>query len=362
MGAHSVTLIPGDGIGPEVTAAAVAVVAATGVDIEWDVHDVGLPAMESAARQPLPDAVLASIRERRFALKGPVSTPRRSAGFRSVNVELRRSLGLFAQARRCRSWPGAPAPCGPMDVVVIRETTEDLYAGVEAARGSPLAKEIIGALSAAGQSVKPDAGLSIKWVTPEASRRAVEFAFRHARAHDRRRVTVAHKATVMRETDALFLGAAAAVAEEHGDIGFDDCLVDDLCARLVRDPGAFDVLVMLNQYGDLVSDLCAALAGGVGLVPGVNVGERIMLFEPGHGSAPSHAGRNEANPTATILSAALLLRALGEEAAADAVEQAVGRVLARGRSVTYDLVAPGRGVSPASTSAMAEAVARELSP
>jgi isocitrate dehydrogenase (NAD+) len=357
---HAVTLLPGDGIGPEVVAAAQRVVEATGVAIDWEVHLVGEPALEAGATSPLPDAVVESIRRTGIALKGPVSTPRGRHGFRSVNLELRRRLGLYAQARRCRSWSSGASPGQLLDVVVIREATEDLYAGVEAAPRSAEAGAILSALAAAGQDVPPDAGLSIKWATAAATRRAVAYAFRYAAEHGRRSVVVAHKATVMRQTDGLFLEAAREVAAADPDIAFDDVLVDNLCASLVRRPEDYDVLVMPNMYGDIVSDLAAALAGGVGLVAGINVGDDVRLFEPGHGTAPAHAGRNRANPTATILSAALMLEALDEHAAAAAVERAVGEVIAAGEVVTYDLRAGRDDPLAASTDAMADAVASLL--
>lgn len=357
---HTVTLVPGDGIGPEVIRAACRVVEAAGVEVEWETHHVGIPALEAGASQPLPEEVVASIRRHGVALKGPVTTVAGRQGFRSVNVELRRRLGLYGQIRRCRTWPGVPGDRRPFDVAVIRETTEDLYAGVEAAPGSELAEGIIGLLEQDGQAIGRGAGLSIKWSTEAGTRRAVELAFRHAVEGHRRTLAVVHKATVMRQTDAIFLEVAQAVGARHPEVAVEDVLVDNLCAALVREPDRFEVLVMANMYGDIVSDLAAALAGGVGLVPGVNVGDDALLFEPGHGSAPRHAGLGRANPTASILSAAMLLRALGEEAAAAAIERAVGTVIAEGRVVTYDLKASRDDPTAASTDAMADAVAEAL--
>jgi isocitrate dehydrogenase (NAD+) len=351
-----VTLVPGDGVGPAVVGAACDVIAASGVTIDWDRQDVGPPAVD-AGREPLPAAAVASVRANGVALKGPVSTPIGKVGFRSVNVELRRALGLYAQARPCRSRPGVPTPFGAVDIVVIRETTEDLYAGVEFPAGSAGAAEVIDTARHYERGVVPDsAGLSIKFVTEAASERILRFAVDYAREHGRRKITVVHKATVMRATDGIFLEVARAAAKEAVDLEFEEEQVDNVCGQLVRRPGSFDVLVMGIQYGDIVSDIAAGLVGGVGVVPGVNVGDRGVMFEPAHGTMPRRAGEGVADPVASILCGAMLLEHLGEHAAAASVERAVDAVIADGRAVTYDLRAAGDARAPAGTQAMTAAV------
>ena len=358
--AHAVTLIPGDGIGPEVVRAARRVLEATGVAFVWDVQDIGAAAWQRTG-EPLPRRALDSIRERGVALKGPVATPA-GHGFRSVNIALRDALGLYAGVRPCRTWPGAPAPLGEVGVVVIRMTRGDLYAGLEFPAGSDGAARLRALLpEASAGEVPEDAGISLKPVSAAEARRVARFALRWAGAHARRRVTVVHKATVMRATDGLFLAAAREVAAERGAGGvpLDDRLVDSVCHDLVAGRAGFDVLLCTMLYGDLLSDLCAGLTGGLGLAPGVNVGDDCAVFEAVHGTAERHAGRDRANPIALILSGAMLLRHLGESDAADRVEAAVGAVIARGAVLTYDL-ARGRGRAPAGTAAVADAVIAEL--
>jgi isocitrate dehydrogenase (NAD+) len=355
-----VTLFPGDGVGPEVVDAACEVIAAAGVDVTWDVHEVGPPAIERGD-DPLPERALASVRATRVALKGPVSTPIGKTGFRSVNVGLRRALGLYAQARPCRSRPGVPTPFTDVDLVVIRETTEDLYAGVEFPAGTAGAAEVVAAAARHGRGALPaDAGLSIKFVTEAASRRIVRFAIDYARRHGRHKITVVHKATVMRATDGIFLEVARELAAEACDLEFEEQQVDNACGQLVRRPGSFDVLVMGIHYGDVVSDLAAGLVGGVGVVPGVNVGPDAVMFEPAHGTVLRHAGHDRADPTAAILCGAMLLDHLGEHDAAARIERAVGRVVADGACVTYDLRAASDTRPPVGTRAMAAAVADAL--
>jgi isocitrate dehydrogenase (NAD+) len=356
----TVTLFPGDGVGPEVVAAAREVIAATGVGIAWDCHEVGPPAI-LAGGDPLPESALVSARANGVALKGPVSTPIGTSGFRSVNVGLRRALGLYAQARPCRSRAGVPSPFRDVDLVVIRETTEDLYAGVEFPAGSPGAAQVVAAarLHQRG-ALPPDAGLSIKFVTEAASQRIVRFAIDYARRHGRRKITAVHKATVMRATDGIFLEVARALAAQAPDLEFEEQQVDNLCGQLVRRPQSFDVLVMGIHYGDVVSDIAAGLVGGVGVVPGVNVGADGVMFEPAHGTVPRHAGRDAVDPVATILCGAMLLDHLGEHDAATRVQRAVDRVVADGRAVTYDLRAPGDARPVAGTRAMTEAVIAAL--
>ncbi|MGH9063268.1 MAG: isocitrate/isopropylmalate dehydrogenase family protein [Acidimicrobiales bacterium] len=355
---HQVTLVPGDGTGPELTRLACEVLSATGVEIAWDIQQVGTPAVEMSGT-PLPDGVLDAILATGAALKGPVTTPAGPGGFPSVNVALRRRLDLFAQVRPCRSWPGVASPCGRLDLVVIRDTTEGLYAGAELAPGAPETVAMLDLLNAQGGALDPRSAVSVKPVSEQACRRIARFAFDYARSHGYERVTAVHKASVMRRTDGLFLEVARDVAGEHPALVFDDCLVDAACAQLVRRPEGLQVLVTLNLYGDILSDLAAALAGGVGLAPGANVGPRVAVFEAAHGSAPKLAGRRRANPVGLILSGALLLRHLGEQEAAARVESAVASVLAQGRTLTYDLRrSPGAPV--ASSDEVAAAVIAHL--
>ncbi|HEY6317199.1 MAG TPA: isocitrate/isopropylmalate family dehydrogenase [Acidimicrobiia bacterium] len=357
---HRVTVIPGDGIGPDVIDAACRVFEATGVGVQWDRHEVGLAAIEKGG-DPLPETTLTSVRANRVALKGPVSTPTGRSGFRSVNVGLRRSLGLFAQVRPCRSRPGVVAPFLDVDVVVIRETTEDLYAGIEFESASEGAREVISAARRHGRGDIPAAaGLSIKFVTQEASRRLLEFAIEYARREGRMRVTVVHKANVMRCTDGILLDVAREIAPTAPDIEFDEQQIDNVCGQLVRRPEDFDILVMGVQYGDVVSDLAAGLVGGVGVVPGVNVGGQTAMFEPAHGTAPRLAGLGRADPTAAILCGALLLAHLGEPEAAQRVEQAVEAVVAEGRCVTYDLRSAPDPRPVVNTEAMTDAIVASL--
>ncbi len=333
---YRVTLIPGDGIGPEVTEAARRVVEATGVPIEWDVQEAGAGAMERYGT-PLPDPVLDSIRANKVALKGPITTPVGS-GFRSVNVAIRKALDLYANVRPARTIPGTPVCHEGLDLVVVRENTEGLYVGIE-------------------HEVIPDeAAESIRIITRRASERIVRFAFEYARANHRRKVTAVHKANILKATDGLFLRVARQVAQEYPEIEFEDRIVDAMCMLLVQRPRNYDVLVMPNLYGDIVSDLCSGLVGGLGVAPGANFGDELAVFEPVHGSAPKYAGQNKVNPTATILSAALMLRHLGEEDAARRIEDAVARVIALGRDVTYDLKPDPNDPTAVGTREMAGAI------
>jgi isocitrate dehydrogenase (NAD+) len=351
----AVTLIPGDGIGPSVIGAARRVVDATGIDVTWDVQQLGIAAVEQCG-EPLPQSAIDSIRSNGLALKGPVSTPIGREGFRSVNVALRRELDLFAQVRLCATHPGSHETATGIDLVVIRDTIEDLYAGVELEVEPVGAAEVVESLARHGRGPIPaDAGLSIKYLSRTACERIADFAFDYARRAGRRRVTAVHKASVMRCTDGLFLEAAIAAGARNPDIEFDDRLVDNLCGQLVHRGGGYDVLVMPNMYGDIVSDVAAGLIGGVGLAPGANYGPEVAVFEPAHGSAPRHAGANRANPTAAILSAAMLLEHVGEHDAAVRVGAAVDAAIAEG-AVTYDLKRPGDASAPLGTSELAERV------
>src|SRR5919112_5361618 len=315
--AHRVTLIPGDGIGPELAEATRRVLDASGVEFEWETVDAGEAVMAEHGT-PLPEHVLESIRRNKVALKGPITTPV-GEGFRSVNVTLRQVLGLYANLRPARSMQGVVSRYDDVDIVIVRENTEDLYAGIE-------------------HMVGRDAAESIKIITREASERIARFAFEYAVANGRRKVTAVHKANIMKLSDGLFLESCRTVAAAYdGTIEFEDRIVDNMCMQLVQKPDLYDVMVLPNLYGDIVSDLCAGLVGGLGVAPGANIGEKAAVFEPVHGSAPKYAGQNKANPTALILSGALMLRHLGETDAADAVERATRDVIAEGTTVTYDL-------------------------
>jgi isocitrate dehydrogenase (NAD+) len=314
---YTVTLIPGDGIGPELADAAVNVLEATGIGFAWDVQSAGEATIASEGT-PLPDRVVESIRRTAVALKGPITTPVGS-GFRSVNVGLRQALELYANVRPAHSMAGVETRYTDVDLIIVRENTEDLYAGIE-------------------HRVGPDAAESIKIITRAASQRIARYAFEYAVANGRRKVTAVHKANIMKLSDGLFLESCQQVAADYaGRIEFEDRIVDNMCMQLVQKPTLYDVLVLPNLYGDIVSDLCAGLVGGLGVAPGANIGEHAAVFEPVHGSAPKYAGQNKANPTALLLSGALMLRHLGESEAASLVEESVRGVIAEHRTVTYDL-------------------------
>lgn len=330
---HTITLIPGDGIGPEVTNAVLKILAASGVVIDWERHDAGAKAFAQTGK-PLPADLLESIRRNRVALKGPVTTPV-AEGFTSVNVGLRKSLDLYANLRPVANLPGVPARFSGVDLVIVRENTEDLYAGLE-------------------HEVVPGVVESLKIITERASTRIAQFAFVHARAEGRKKVTAIHKANIMKLGDGLFLESVRRVARAYPDIKYEEKIVDAACMHLVLDPAQFDILVMPNLYGDIVSDLCAGLVVGLGVVGAANLGLEAAVFEAVHGSAPDIAGKNVANPTALLLSALLMLRHIGEAAAADRIQSALSRVLADPRSRTQDLG------GAASTSQFADAVVREL--
>jgi isocitrate dehydrogenase (NAD+) len=343
-----------------VTDAARRVLEASGAKLEWDFQRIGVTMAERHGGNPLPTRALDSIRKNGVALKGPLTTPVES-GFRSANIELRRILGLYAQVRTCKSFPGVPSHFSGVDLVVIRETTEDLYAGIEFELGAERTLALIDWLAEAGfRSIHRASGISIKPLSEPAARRIFQFAFDYARRNSRRKVTAVHKATVMKQTDGLLLRIANEVAAKNPSIEFDDRLVDSLAAQLVQRPEAYDVLVMTNLYGDIVADLAAGLIGGVGLMPGANFGEDAVVFEPAHGSAPKYAGLNRVNPMAMILSGAMMLRHLGETAAAANVERAVAEVIADGDSVTYDLKASRDDPTAVGTSEVASAVIKKL--
>ena len=334
QGAYRVTLIPGDGIGPEVIEAATEVIAAAGVDITWDRQIAGAAAVETCGT-PIPDELIRSIRRNRVALKGPLTTRVGRTGFRSVNVALRKTFDLYANLRPIRNLPGIKSAFEGVNLVVVRENTEDLYSGIE-------------------HQIAPGVVESVKVITAKASRRIAQFAFEYAVQHRRRKVTAIHKANIMKLSDGLFLSCAQQIAKRYPKIEYQEMIVDNACMQLVLRPGQFDVLLLENLYGDIVSDLCAGLVGGLGVVPGANLGSRYAIFEAVHGTAPDIAGKNVANPTAAILSTVLLLRHLGENTAATRIQAAVEATVGRGRRLTRDL--GGRS----STTQLTEAIIAEV--
>jgi len=355
---YKITLIPGDGTGPEITEATRRVLEATGVKFEWDIGIIGQQGQDKFGT-PLPDYVLESIKKNKVALKGPVTTPI-GTGFRSVNVALRQSLDLYACLRPCKTYPGVPSSFENVDIVVVRENTEDLYIGIEFAKGTEESDRLIKLILESTQTkVKQDSGFSIKAISETASRRIVRFAFEYARANNRKKVSAVHKANILKFSDGLFLTAAREVAKEYPDIVFEDVVVDALCMRLARNPQQYDVIVLPNLYGDIVSDLCAGLVGGLGVAPGANVGDNIALFEPTHGSAPRYAGQNKVNPIAMMLSAMMMLRHLNEAKVSDRLEKAIADVIAEGKNVTYDLKLD-RNRPAATTSEVADAVIEKI--
>jgi isocitrate dehydrogenase (NAD+) len=358
--AHRVTLIPGDGIGPELTEATRRVLEASGVEWDWDVQQAGADVMDEHGGNPLPDHVLDSIRESGVALKGPITTPV-GGGFRSVNVTLRKALDLYGQVRPCKSYEGVRSRFDDVDLVLIRENTEDLYAGIEYEQGTDEAEELISWLEAHGAKLRHrDAGISIKPLSVSGTRRIVQFAFDYARRNSRSKVTAVHKANIMKFTDGLYLHVARQVAEENSDVEFDDRIVDNMCMQLVQRPEEYDVLVCPNLYGDIVSDLAAGMIGGLGMAPGGNFGEQAAIFEPTHGSAPKYAGQNKANPMAQMLSAVMMLRHLDEIDAAERVETAIADVIREGRSVTYDMKPTRDDPTAVGTSEVADAIIDKL--
>jgi isocitrate dehydrogenase (NAD+) len=358
--AHRVTLIPGDGTGPELTEATRRVLEATGVEFDWDLCEAGADVMDRYGGNPLPDEVLDAIRETGVALKGPITTPV-GGGFRSVNVALRKSLDLYAQVRPCKTYPGVRTRFDDVDLIVVRENTEDLYAGIEYEQGTEEVHELIEWIkSKGGKLAHEDAGISIKPISITGTRRIVQFAFDYARRNGRRKVTAVHKANIMKFTDGLYLHVAREVAEQNSDIEFDDRIVDNMCMQLVQRPEEYDVLVLPNLYGDVLSDLCAGMIGGLGLAPGANFGEGIAIFEPTHGSAPKYAGQNKVNPMAQLLSGMLILRHLDEQDAADNLEQAIADVIREGKSVTYDMKPRRDDPTAVGTSQVADAIIDKL--
>ena len=350
---YRVTLIPGDGVGPEVVDAARKCIEATKVKIEWERVDAGAEIMDKYGT-PLPDQVIDSIRKNRVALKGPVTTPV-GTGFRSVNVALRQKLDLYACLRPCKWYPGVRSRYEGVDLVVVRENTEDVYSGIEFEEGKSETSELINFIqNSRNVKISDDSGISIKPISRRASERIIRFAFDYARKNNRKKVTGIHKANIMIYSDGIFLEVFHEVTREYPDMQSEDKIVDNMCMQLVQKPGLYDVLVLPNLYGDIVSDLCAGLVGGLGLSPGANIGEGIAVFEATHGSAPKYKGMDKVNPTAMILSGVLMLRYLGEKEKANRLEKAVAQVIAKGETVTYDLG------GTATTSQMAKAIVKNL--
>jgi isocitrate dehydrogenase (NAD+) len=359
MGRHQVTLIPGDGIGPEVSEATRQVLEATGVSLSWDIQQAGMAALEKDG-DLLPESTLESIRKNKVGLKGPITTPV-GGGFRSVNVGLRQALELYANVRPGKTIPGVQAPFDHVDLVVVRENMEGMYSGIEFDTETADAAAVIDMINQHNtKKISADAAISIKVITPQAVKRIVRYAFEYARANRRKKVTIVHKANIMKFTDGLFLRLAQEIAAEYPDIEHNDRIIDNMCMQLMQKPQEYDVLVMANLYGDIVSDLVAGMIGGLGVAPGGNIGTHAAVFEPIHGSAPSHAGKNEANPTAMILSGAMMLRHLGEIDAAELVENAVADVIGTGDRVTYDLRKDRDASKAGSTTEMAEAIIERL--
>jgi isocitrate dehydrogenase (NAD+) len=358
--AHRVVLIPGDGTGPELTEATRRVLEATGAEFDWDVREAGADVMERYGGNPLPDDVLEAIRETGVALKGPITTPV-GGGFRSVNVALRKELDMYAQVRPCKSYPGVRSRFQDVDLIIIRENTEDLYAGIEYEQGSTEAQELLDWIKSKGGRLRhDDVGISIKPISVTGTRRIFEFAFDYARRNGRKKLTAVHKANIMKFSDGLWLRVAREVAAENDDVDFDDRIVDNMCMQLVQRPEEYDVLVLPNLYGDVLSDLCAGMIGGLGIAPGANYGESVAVFEPTHGSAPKYTGQNKVNPIAQLLSGMLMLRHLDETDAAARLERAIADVISEGESVTYDMKPTRDDPTAVGTSEVADAIIDKL--
>ncbi len=356
---YNITLIPGDGVGPEITEATRRVMEATGVAFQWEVAYAGADVLEKYGT-PLPESVLESIRKNKVALKGPITTPVGS-GFRSVNVALRKELELYTCLRPCKTYPGVISRYKDIDIIIVRENLEDLYAGIEFEKGTPEAAQLIKLITDTKRGkARADSGFSIKMISETNSRRIVRYAFEYARDQGRKKVTAVHKANILKFSDGLFLAVAREVAKGYADIEFEDRIVDNMSMQLVRNPQQFDVVVAPNLYGDILSDLCAGLVGGLGVAPGANIGDDIAVFEPTHGSAPKYTGQNKVNPMAMMLSGMLLLRYIGEKKAADRLEAAIAGVIADGKNVTYDMKADLTVGKPVGTSQVADAVIEKL--
>jgi len=356
---YTITLIPGDGVGPEISEAAKRVIESTGVPIKWDIQEAGLDVYEKEGT-PLPQRVIDSIKKNKVALKGPITTPV-GKGFRSVNVTLRQNLDLYCCLRPSKTFKGVRTRFQDVDLVIIRENTEDLYAGIEFKKDSEDTKKIIDLIhELTGKSIRGDSGISIKPISVYATERIVKFAFEYARKNNRKKVTAVHKANIMKYSDGLFLETARDVARSYPDIEFEDRIVDNMCMQLVQKPQLYDVIVLPNLYGDIVSDLAAGLIGGLGLAPGANLGEEYAVFEPVHGSAPKYKGLNKVNPLAMILSGVMMLKHLGELKASERLELAIASVIEEGKKVTYDMKPLPDDPTAATTSQMADAIIENL--
>jgi isocitrate dehydrogenase (NAD+) len=356
---HTITLIPGDGTGPEIAEAAKRVIEATGAPIQWEVQEAGLNVYEKEGT-PLPQRVIDSIKKNKVALKGPITTPV-GTGFRSVNVTLRQVLDLYCCLRPSKTFKGVRTRFQNIDLIIIRENTEDLYAGIEFEKGSEDAKKIIDLVhTLSGKSIRPDSGISIKPISVYGTERIVRFAFEYARRNKRAKVTAVHKANIMKYSDGLFLETARDVAKNYPDIEFEDRIVDNMCMQLVQKPELYDVLVLPNLYGDIISDLAAGLIGGLGIAPGANLGGEYAVFEPVHGSAPKYKGLNKVNPLAMILSGIMMLKHLGEFEPAQRLESAIAAVIEEGKWVTYDLKPAPDDPTAATTSRFADAIIEKL--
>jgi len=356
---HAVTLIPGDGTGPEIARATRRVLEATGVQFNWDLRLAGVEMLEKYGTV-LPENVIESIKHTKVALKGPITTPV-GKGQRSANVALRKKLDLYANLRPAKTYQGLRSRYENIDLVIVRENTEDLYAGIEFQRGTSQYQEMIELIArTTGHQLDPDSAISIKYISTMATRRIVKFAFEYARANNRRKVTAVHKANIMRLSDGLFLSNAHEVAKEYPDIQFEDRIVDNMCMQLVQKPELYDVLVLPNLYGDIISDLSAGLIGGLGVAPGANIGSQYAIFEPVHGSAPKYAGQNKVNPMAMMFSGVMMLCHLGERDAAQRLEKALIQVIAQGKYVTYDLKPRPDDPTAVGTSQVADAIIERL--
>ncbi|MDP8260147.1 MAG: isocitrate/isopropylmalate dehydrogenase family protein [Candidatus Gygaella obscura] len=358
--AYKVTFIPGDGMGPEVALAAKRCIDATGVKIDWEQRPAGESAIEKY-KTPLPQETIESIKRNKVAIKGPIITPV-GKGFRSVNVKMRHDLDLFCCLRPVKSYAGVSSRYKNIDLVIVRENSEDLYIGIEFEKGKVETIKMIDSINKLQpKQIRADSGISIKPISVFATERIFEFAFKYALENKRKKITAVHKANIMKYTDGLFLDVARRVAKKYEDkIEFNDVIVDNMCMQLVKKPDNFDVLVLPNLYGDIISDLCAGLVGGLGVAPGANIGDEIALFEPVHGAAPKYAGLNKVNPTATILSGVLMLHHLKEHQAASVLENAVSEVIKEGRFVTYDLKSDRNDPTAVGTSEMADAIIKKI--
>lgn len=355
----NVTLVLGDGIGPEIAEATRRCIDATGADITWDLAEAGVDVMDREGT-PLPDATVKSITHNGIALKAPITTPV-GTGFRSINVHLRQAFDLYACLRPCKSYEGVRSRYADIDLVLVRENTEDLYAGIEFEKSKNETLELIEWLNQhSKRQIRPDSGISIKPISVAGTDRIVRFAFQYARKMGRKKVTSVHKANIMKFSDGLWLDVSRQVAKDFPDIEFEDRIVDNMCMQLIQKPELYDVIVLPNLYGDILSDLCAGLVGGLGVAPGANIGAKAAIFEATHGSAPKYKGQNKVNPTALILSGVLMLRHLGKTAEADKLENAVASVIAEGKDVTYDMKPNRDDPTAVGTHEMADAIIRKI--